>query len=61
MNRKHWQNIFHANVNVDLMEQNVGRINDGIIIINSNVSAKKHIKKNMFRILVRVFVKMKNI
>ena len=29
------------------MEQNVGRINDGIIIINSNVSVKKHIKKNV--------------
>ena len=50
------------NVNVDLMEQNVIQIN-GRITINVNVSVKKiiHVKKIMFGIQLKVFVKMENI
>ena len=32
MNRKHEQSIYHANVNVDFMEENVIQINGGITI-----------------------------
>ena len=44
------------------MEQNVIQINGGITI-NVDVSVKNTIyaKKNIFEILVQVFVKMKNI
>ena len=54
--------IFQANVNVNLMEQNVIQINGGIII-NVNVSVKlfMHVKKIMFGILVHVIVKIENI
>ena len=41
MNRKNFQNIFHALVNVNLMEQNVSQIIAGITI-NVDVSVKKH-------------------
>ena len=48
--------------NVNLMEQNVSQINDGITI-NVDLSVKTFIyeKKNMFGILVHVFVKMDSI
>ena len=54
--------IFQANVNVNLMKQNVIQINGGIII-NVNVSVKlfMHVKKIKFGILVHVIVKMENI
>ena len=44
------------------MEKNVIQITGGITI-NVNVSAKKlmYVKKNMFGILVNVFVKIENI
>ena len=59
---KHEQSMYHANVNVNLMEQNVIQINDGITI-NVHVSVKNiiYVPKNMFGILVHVFVKMENI
>ena len=61
MNRKLKQTIYHANVNVNLMEQNVIQISGGITI-NIYVSVKNiYVKKNMFGILVYVFVKMENI
>ena len=51
-----------ANVNVNLMEQIVIQIN-GRITINVNVSVTKikYLKKIMFRILVHVVVRKKNI
>ena len=57
--RKH---IYHANINVNLMKQNVSQINGGIII-NVDVSVKKvmYVKKITFQILLHVIVKMKNI
>ena len=56
------QSIFHVNVNVNLIEQNLSQINS-IIKINVNVSVKKfmYLKKIMFGILQHVFVKMENI
>ena len=39
MNRKHHQSIYNANVNVNLMEENVIQINGGITI-NVDVSVK---------------------
>ena len=62
MNRKHEQSIYHANVNVNLMEENVIQINGGITT-NVNVSVIKNIyvKKNMFVFLVHAIMKMENI
>ena len=39
MNQKHHQSIYHGNVNVNLMEENVIQIN-GRIMINVDVSVK---------------------
>ena len=48
----------HANVNVNLMEQNVIQAN-GAITINVDASVKNiiYMKKNMFGIQVHIFVK----
>ena len=48
----------HANVNVNLMEENVTQINGGITISAKNVM---HVKKIIFGILLYVVVKMENI
>ena len=40
-NRKYQQSIYHANVNVNLMEENIAQMNGGITI-NADVSLKKH-------------------
>ena len=50
--------IYHVNVNVNLMEQNVIQINGGIMI-NVDVSVKNIYV--MFEILVQVVVKTENI
>ena len=62
MNQKHIFRIFHTNVSVNLMPQNVIQINGGITI-NIDVSVKQFMHVNMiiFRILLHVFVKMENI
>ena len=54
--------IYHANVNVNLMEQNLIQIN-GVITINVYVSLRSiiYVKKIMFGILLHVIVKMENI
>ena len=39
MNRKNYQSIYHANVNVNLKEENIIKINAGIAI-NVDVSVK---------------------
>ena len=59
MNRKNWQSIYHANVNIDLVKNNVLQIN-GEITINLDVSVKKfmYVKKIMFWILQYVILKM---
>ena len=59
MNQKHQQSIFHVNLNVNLMEQNVIQIDCGITI-NVDMSVKKfmYVKKIMFGILLHVIVKI---
>ena len=39
MNQKHLQNIYHENVNVNLMLENITQIKNGIMI-NLDVSAR---------------------
>ena len=53
---------YDANVNVNLMEENIIQIN-GRITINVNLSVKNimYVKKIMFGILLHVVVKMENI
>ena len=57
---KHLTN--HANINVDLMEENVIQIKSGITI-NFNVSGKIiiYVKNIIFEILVHAIVKIENI
>ena len=56
------KSIYHANVNVNLMEEIIVQVNDGIMI-NVDVSVKNvmYVKKIMFGILLHVIVKMENI
>ena len=62
MNGKHQQSIYHANVNVNLMEQSVIQINCGVTI-NVDVSVKNiiYVQKYMFGTQVHAFVTMENI
>ena len=62
MNRKHYQSIYHANANVNLMVENVIQIKSGIMI-NVDVSVKYiiYVKKIVFGILLPVVAKMVNI
>ena len=49
------------NVNANLMQQNVSHINGGIAInVDVSVQRFKYVKRNMFGILVNVFVKIEN-
>ena len=54
--------MYHANVNVNLIEENVIQINGGITI-NVDVSVKifMYMKKIIFGILLHLIVKMENI
>ena len=58
MNQKHYQSIYHANLNVDLIEQYVIQINGGIMT-NVDVSVKNvmYVKKIIFVVLLHVIVK----
>ena len=60
--KKHSQSIYHAHVNVDLMEENVVKINGGIMI-NVDVSANNimYVKNILFGIHLHVIVKMEYI
>ena len=62
MNRKYQQRTYHANVNVNLMEENVIQINGGITInVVVPIKSVMYVKKIMFGILLHVVVKMENI
>ena len=62
MNQQHLQNIFHANINVNLMKQNISQTNCGITInVNASVENIIYVKKNMIGILLHVIRKMENI
>ena len=54
--------MYHANVNVNLMDENVLQIK-GRITINVDVSVKNiiYVKKTKFGLLVHAVVKMENI
>ena len=59
MNQKHQQSIFHANLNVNLMEQYVIQIDCGITInVDMSVNKFMYVKKIMFGILLHVIVKI---
>ena len=55
------QIIYHANVNVNLMEQNIIQISGRKTNVDVSVKNIIHDKKTMFGSLVHVFVKMQNI
>ena len=61
MNQKQ-PTIYHVNINVNLMEQNVIQIN-GEITINVDVSVRNiiYVKKIMYGILLHVIVKMEDL
>ena len=62
MNRKNYQSIYHANVNVNLKEENIININAGIAInVDVSVKSVKYEEKIMFGILLHVILKMKKI
>ena len=54
--------MFHANVNLDLMEKSVIQIIGGITInVDVNVKKLMYVKKIKFGILLHVIVKIENI
>ena len=62
MNLKHQQGIYQANVNVDLMKENVTQINGGITIdVDVSVRNVLYVKKIMFGILLHAAMKMETI
>ena len=62
MNKKFKQNTYHANVNVNLMEENIIQIRNTILIINVDASVKTLFmwKKIIFGILLHVVAKTEN-
>ena len=62
INRKYKRCMFYANVNINLMIENVIQIKSGIII-NVSVSVKNimYVKTTTFGILLHVAAKMANI
>ena len=53
------KSIYHVNINVDLMEENLYEINDEIMInVDVNVKNLIYLKKIMSGILPHVIVKM---
>ena len=62
MIRKNYQSIYHANVNLNLKEENVININAGIAInVDVSVKSVKYEEKIMFGIPLHVILKMKKI
>ena len=57
MNQKHWQRLYHVNLNVNLLEENVTRINGGLMV-NVDVSVKNivYVKK-----ILHVVAQMENV
>ena len=54
--------MYHANLNVNLMEENLIQINGGIMInVAVKVKSIVYVKKVMFGILLHVIVKIENI
>ena len=61
MNKKFQQKTYHANVNVNLMEENAVQIKSGKML-NVDASAKNiiYVKKIIFGIFLLVVAKIKN-
>ena len=57
MNQKHWQSLYHANLNVNLLEENVTQISGGLMV-NIDVSVKNiiYVKK-----ILHVVAQMENV
>ena len=57
MNQKHWQSLHHANLNVNLLEENVTQISGGLMV-NVDVSVKNivYVKK-----ILHVVAQMENV
>ena len=54
--------MYHANLNVNLMEENLIQINGGIMInVSVKVKSIMYVKKVMFGIFLHVIVKIENI
>ena len=61
MNWKHYQSIYHVNVHVNLMEENVIQINNGVTInVDVSVENVTYVEKIIFGILVHVVVQIEN-
>ena len=59
MNRKHEQSIYHVNINLNLMVENVIQIKSGIMInVDVNVKNMTYVKNIIFGILLHVVTKM---
>ena len=62
INQKYLNKIYFANVNINLMEENIIQIKRGITInVNESVKTIIYVRKIIFRILLHVVVKMVNI
>ena len=62
MNRKRSRSKYHANVNVNLMEENIIQLNCGIAInVDVSVQNVMYVRKIIFEILLHVVVKTENI
>ena len=62
MNRKRSRSKYHANVNVNLMEENIIQLNCGIAInVDVSVQNVMYVRKIIFEILLHVVVKAENI
>ena len=62
MNKESWQNIYHANVNVNLVEENFIHIKSRISInVDTSVKNIIYVKRIIFAILLHVVAKMVNI
>ena len=57
MNQKHWQSLYHANLNVNLLEENVTQISGGLMV-NIDVTVKNiiYVKK-----ILHVVAQMENV
>ena len=61
MNWKHYQSIYRVNVHVNLMEENVIQINNGVTInVDVNVENVTYVEKIIFGILLHVVVQIEN-
>ena len=62
MNKKHYQSILHANVNLTLIEAIVIQINgETMINVDLSVTNVMSLKKIMLGIILNIIVKMENI